>query len=71
MSEGNNTSLISKLPVGAIVAVFLLTFAVWLFFYEMDMPLQAPTTTVVAIIMLGVVIAARWIWSRRSKGRAK
>lgn len=67
MSEDNeHPSVLARLPFGAIVTAFLLTFAVWIFFYEMNMPLTAPATTVVAAIMLGVVIAARWVWSRRS-----
>ena len=72
MSEDNGPpSLLSRLPLGAIVTVFLLTLAVWIFFYEMDMPLQAPATTVVAAIMLAIVIAGRWAWSRRSRGSEK
>lgn len=69
--ENSSPSLVSKLPLGAIIAVFLLTFSVWLFFYELDMPLHAPATTVVAAIMIGVVMGARAIWARRSKGRRK
>ncbi len=70
MGEDNaHSSILSKLPVGALVIVFVLTFAVWIFFYELDMPLQAPATTVVAAVMLGVVIAVRWMWSRKSKGK--
>jgi hypothetical protein len=69
MSEDNgNSSILSRLPFGALVIVFLLTLAVWIFFYEMNMPLQAPATTVVAALMLGIVIVARWARSRRSKG---
>jgi RsiW-degrading membrane proteinase PrsW (M82 family) len=72
MSEENSSpSLVSKLPVGAVIAVFLLTFSVWLFFYLLDMPLHAPATTLVAAFMIGIVIAARSLWSRRSKGRSK
>jgi amino acid transporter len=72
MSQDNGSpSLLSRLPFGAIVTVFLLTFAVWLFFYQMNMPLQAPATTVVAVIMFAIVIAVRWLWSRRSPPKVK
>jgi hypothetical protein len=63
--------MLSRLPLGALVVVFLLTFAVWMFFYALDMPLRPPSTTIVAIIMLGVVIAARSIWAHRTKGSGK
>jgi hypothetical protein len=62
-------SLATRLPLVAIVAVFVLTFAVWIFFDWMEMPLQKPATTVVGILMLGIVMAVRWGWShRRTKG---
>lgn len=66
MSESNdNPSARIKLPFGAIIAVFLLTLAVWIFFHEMGMPLQGASTTVVAAIMLAIVLVVRWIWLRR------
>jgi hypothetical protein len=72
MSEDKaQPSILSRLPLGALVTVFLLTFAVWIFFYAMNMPLQLPSTTIVAAIMLGLVIAARWAWSRRAKGSGR
>jgi hypothetical protein len=46
-----------KLSRGGVIAVFLLTFIVWIFF-------DAKSTTLVAVVMLAVVIAARWLWSR-------
>ena len=58
-------SLIARLPLVAVVTVFVLTFAVWIFFDWMEMPLQKPATTVVGIVMLGIVLAVRWGWSRR------
>jgi RsiW-degrading membrane proteinase PrsW (M82 family) len=67
--DKEHPSMLSRLPLGSLVTIFILTFAVWIFFYAMNMPLQAPATTVVAAVMIGIVTAARWVWSRsRAKG---
>jgi len=72
MSEANGSpSSQRKLPLGAIVAVFLLTLAAWLFFDGMGMPLEGRSTTVVAAIMIAIVVAARWVWTRARFGREK
>lgn len=73
MAEDNGSLFTRiKLPAGAIIAVFLLTLGVWIFFDLMDMPLQASSTTVVAAIMVALVMGVRWVWSRvRAKGGGK
>ncbi len=53
-----------KLPLGATIAVFLLAFIVWIFFYVMDMRLDAQATVLVAVVMLALVSAVRWLWLR-------
>ena len=65
MADENQSFLTPvKLSRGAVIAVFLLTFIVWIFFYAMDMQLNAKSTTLVAVVMLALVIVARWLWSR-------
>jgi membrane protein DedA with SNARE-associated domain len=73
MADENQSVLMPvKLSRGAVIAVFLLTFIVWIFFYVMDMQLDAKSTTLVAVVMLALVIAARWLWSRvRQRGGIK
>jgi hypothetical protein len=73
MADENQSFLMPvKLSRGAVIAVFLLTFIVWIFFYVMDMQLDAKSTTLVAVVMLALVIAARWLWSRvRQRGGIK
>jgi protein-S-isoprenylcysteine O-methyltransferase Ste14 len=53
-----------KPPLTVTIAVFLLTFIVWIFFYVMDMRLNPPATVLVAAVMLALVGAVRWLWSR-------
>ena len=69
MSDNGFSSWTSKLPVGAIAVAFLVTLAIWLFFYFLQMPLQPAATTVVAAVALGGVVFARWLWSH-FRGRA-
>jgi hypothetical protein len=53
-----------KFPLGVTIAVFLLTFIVWIFFYVMDMRLDAQATVLVAVAILALVSAVRWLWLR-------
>jgi hypothetical protein len=62
--ESEKDSMPVKLPLGVTIGVFVLTFIVWIFFYVMDMRLNAPTTVLVAVVMLALVSAVRWLWLR-------
>lgn len=43
--------------------MFLLTLIVWIFCYVMDMRLDAQATVLVAVAILALVSAVRWLWS--------
>jgi hypothetical protein len=65
MAEDNQgLSMFSKAPFSVVAAVFVFTFAVWIFFYLMKMPLHAQGTTVVAAFMFGLISLVKWVWLR-------
>ncbi|MBV9158691.1 MAG: hypothetical protein JO097_20695 [Acidobacteriaceae bacterium] len=54
------------------IVIILLTAAVYIFFDYENMPLDAASTSVVALAMVLLVSGARWLWSRsRQRGKAK
>ncbi len=55
--------------VAAIVLV--LSLGIWVYFYEADMRLTAPETTVVVGACLAVALLARWVWIRFRTRAAK
>ncbi len=61
-------SLPYKVPFSVVAAVFALTFIVWIFFDQMEMPLHAQGTTVVAAVTFGLVSAVKWLWPRIHRG---
>ena len=68
MSDGKAPQTASgpfKVSLGVGISVLLLTFAVWIFFYVEQMPLDSGSTTVVALGAVLSVLAVRWLWSRR------
>ncbi len=53
------------------ILILLLTLAVWIFFYVERMPLDAGSTSVVALAMTLLVWIGRWCWLRvRRRGDA-
>jgi hypothetical protein len=61
-------SLPYKVPFSVVAAVFALTLIVWIFFDQMEMPLHAQGTTLVAGAMFGLVSAVKWLWPRIHRG---
>lgn len=60
-----------KASVAMLVAILVLSLALWVLFYALtpETPLTPPETLVVVGASAGVVLLARWIWSRRRKAR--
>jgi hypothetical protein len=58
-----------KIPSGIGLGIFLLTLAVWIFFYCMHMRLDPTDTTVVATALTVVAIVCQWLWSRHTRNR--
>lgn len=58
-----------KASAATLAAILALSLAVWVLFYALtpDTPLTPPETLVVVGASAGVVLLARWIWSRRRK----
>ncbi|MDQ2776381.1 MAG: hypothetical protein M3Y57_15920 [Acidobacteriota bacterium] len=53
-----------RVSLGVAIAVFALTFIVWIFFFMLDMQLRTESTAFVALLMLAVVSAGKWLLAR-------
>lgn len=53
-----------RVSMGVAIAVFVLTFLVWIFFYLTDMPLRSGNTAFVALLVLAVVSGGKWLLAR-------
>lgn len=60
-----------KASIGTLAAIVVLSLAVWMLFYALTpgTPLTPPETLVVVGTCAGIVLLARWIWSRFRKTR--
>jgi hypothetical protein len=57
-----------KVSWGTGMWILLLTLAVWIYFHQERLPLDAPSTAVVALAVTVLVVVVQWLWShlRRS-----
>jgi hypothetical protein len=59
-----------KTSAGTLVAILVLSLAVWTFFYlSPGAPLNASETAVVVGLCAGVVLVTRFLWARRRGAR--